>query len=230
MNTNTPSLNSQAAVDLPRKLSTAGFSLMELLVTTGIIALLAAILLPAMKKTIEASRTAGCASNLSQIGKAMFSYATDNDGRLPGADDISKGGWPFRTYMFQLNPYLANIPNDSFEQQKKICFDGVFHCPGKKDWSLNGPTDAQRNSYGMNTFDTNIATNEGVKLATIENRSKTVLVADMQADGYWALRNAHYMYKDFKALRHNKHDNILFCDGHVEAMPKDSFSYKLVLD
>jgi general secretion pathway protein G len=202
---------------------------MELLVTTGILAVLVTLILPAVNRTIESSHTAGCASNLSQIGKAMFAYATDNDGRLPAADDNSKA-WPFRTYMFQLNPYLGNLPTVTFEQQLKICFNGVFHCPGKKDWSLSGPTDKQRNSYGMNTFDTNYALNEGPKLAAIEKPAKTVLVADMQADGYWALRNAHYMYKDFKALRHNKTDNILFCDGHVEAMPKDSFSYKLVLE
>lgn len=218
--TNTP------AFTMPRS---AGFSLVEIIVTTAILAILVTLILPAVNKAIDSARTAGCASNLSQIGKAMFAYAADNDGRLPAADD-QRQGWPFRTYMFQLNPYLGNLPTITFEQQKKICFDGVFRCPGKKDWSLAGPTDAQRNSYGMNTFDLNNAPTEGPRLVNISNRAKTVLAADMQAGGYWALRNAHYMYKDFHALRHNNRDNILFCDGHVEALPKDSFSYELVLN
>ncbi len=213
------------------KSSSSGFSLVEILVTTGIIAVLAAILLPAMKKTIDASHTAGCASNLSQIGKAMFAFAADNDGRLPLADDGSKS-WPVSPYMYQLNPYLGNLPSVTFEQQKKICFDGVFRCPGKKDWTLSGPTDLQRLSYGMNTFDSQydpkIKLMDSKKLVSIESPSKTLLVADQQT-GWWALRNAHYMYRDFRALRHAKSDNVLFCDGHVAAMPKDSFFYELVL-
>jgi len=60
-----------------------GFTLIELLVVMAIIALLAALLLPALTTAQQASRKAACLSNLRQVGIAVASYAHDNDGRIP---------------------------------------------------------------------------------------------------------------------------------------------------
>lgn len=201
------------------------FTLIEIIVAVGIIALLATLLFPAMKNVRELSHTASCMSNLSQIGKGLLAYASDNNGSLPAAKDNTKS-WPQRTFMFQINPYLGNLPATTSQQQNKVCFDGVFRCRGKKDWNLAGPTDQQKTSYGMNTFSPTSIPSEGKRLAAIEYPSKTLLVADVQMDGDYALRNTHYMYRDYKALRHQKKDNILFCDGHVETLPEGSFIYQ----
>jgi prepilin-type processing-associated H-X9-DG protein/prepilin-type N-terminal cleavage/methylation domain-containing protein len=74
---------------IARRLS-AGFTLVELLVVIGIIALLIAILMPALSRAMGASREVKCLANLRSIGQAAVLHAHDHKGYFPVAGAL----WP----------------------------------------------------------------------------------------------------------------------------------------
>ena len=87
-----------------------GFTLIELLVVVAIIAILAAMLLPALSKARERARQGVCMGNLKQLSLAWLMYANDNDEYFPGWEyqsGVENGYGP--NWMVDMLPYV--VPN-----------------------------------------------------------------------------------------------------------------------
>jgi prepilin-type processing-associated H-X9-DG protein/prepilin-type N-terminal cleavage/methylation domain-containing protein len=81
-------------VELPA-VSTRAFTLVELLVVIGIIAMLVSVLLPALGKARQQANLVACQANLRSIGQLMNVYASDNASRIPWGYAASPDGMQF---------------------------------------------------------------------------------------------------------------------------------------
>ena len=135
-----------------------GFTLIELLVVISIIALLMAILIPALNAAKKMAAGSSCLSNQRTLSIAWFTYTVDNDGKLVGGDVLKTGTYtPSRSGEMWIDPPLnanhqcvADTSQCNTECEKHGIEHGglapytkdvdVYHCPGDKRYQKR-PTD-----------------------------------------------------------------------------------------
>ena len=141
-----------------------GFTLVELLVVIGIIAVLIGVLLPSLQAARRAGNSVKCLSNLRQIGTAFQLYAIDNKGRWPVAVHIKDGNPPYvpaipfeRRWPDLLAKYVSASKDIQKEEDiGKIRRNSVlWGCP---EWAKTQEfddslyADKVRVGYGMNYY------------------------------------------------------------------------------
>ncbi|OXU15210.1 type II secretion system protein [Sedimentisphaera salicampi] len=89
-----------------------GFTLIELLVVIAIIAMLMAILMPALGRVRRMAQQLVCGTNLSGLGKACVLYANDNDEDYPIAGGKGDNSWTSQGYMNDWNQVDKNWTDD----------------------------------------------------------------------------------------------------------------------
>lgn len=202
------------------KTKRAAFTLVEVLVVIGIIALLVAVLIPIVGSARKQGNAARCLSNVRQIATAAFMYAQENKFYvtfIPGASTR-----PARDRKELLFPYLRQGLNNN-----DTTGDTIWHCPANEQPHLES-------SYGFNT---NL---NGVRLEAIRSATETVALCDAgladRLQNHPAPRPPDYLSlathcwppgrpaSDSSCrpnhLRHPKQTVCVgFVDGHAERLP-----------
>jgi prepilin-type N-terminal cleavage/methylation domain-containing protein/prepilin-type processing-associated H-X9-DG protein len=223
-----------------------GFTLVEILVVIGVIAVLMAILLPTLSLATESSRRVSCASQLRQVGAALTAYVNENRGEFPyapraTANDADALWWqPARVREIGnkgIGPYLNLRPDDL----------RMFRCPTDSEAATRQAAGRYPLTY---VFNSNLNGN-GIatvrKINQVKDSTSVVWVYEENGvsidDGNGTLWNVKGTWGNIGmlGLRHDHKNrrqypdassavtgipnlqgrgNLLFVDGHVEYLER----------
>ena len=188
----------------------AAFTLIELLVVVAVIAILAALLLPALQGAKDKSKMIACMNNVKQLAMAVSNlYASDNNEYI----------LPTRYYWNAFTPYNRW---ETTVYSRYVKNTAVFHCPSDPkplglditNPSMWGDTDM---SYGgADMMMVQIGVFPLVRLGNLAEPARTVLIGDSMT---WCLTYGSPLpssYMLYLRFRHQGGVVLTFYDGHAE--------------
>ena len=199
-----------------RRCFLTGFTLIELLVVIAIIALLMAILIPALTRAREQGKRAACIHNLKNLVLAWLMYTDDNDGHLVKGN-AGDNGWV---------KLLGSLPNEEpVQDQLDTIRNGLLFEYAKMTKLYRCPV-AERNE--MRTYSTVHAMN-GLKfsgsgdvykkLSEIRRPGERLVFLDDYGedwDACWAVWHTQPTWWNPIPMRHHGGTTLAFAEGHCE--------------
>lgn len=211
------------------------FSLIELLVVIAIIALLSALLFPALKKAKDAAKTILCNGNLKQLGMGMQTYTMDYREYFPlqryTANYIA---WDDLIMDYVGSPIWTNAQKSAYCVLKgKNSGITPFVCPADLSQTMPAAISYFKRSYGINSSISGsvrcgIGGNDwSTRISAIKSTSNIIALAELHS--VWSLigcpdsSNVNGLLPGAATglitINGKAHGNIsynyLFCDGHV---------------
>jgi len=153
------------------------------LVVIAIIAILAAMLLPALARAKEKGKQAFCLNNLCQLGLSLRMYADDNKGVYPPHNE-DPGRWPFRMFDNYKNIKILLCPTDK-EDPGTFGNTNTVADGAPRSYLINGWNDYFRDVLGPADFYGKYLTDqwgEGLNEGVIRYPSDTVVFGEKQFD------------------------------------------------
>jgi len=185
-----------------------GYTLVEMLVTIAIIAVLAALMFPAVKAYQSSAHRTQCVANLKQLSMAAATYMADNGGLIPAP--VNNRQPDAAAWLTSLKKILG-ISTAAAGRAKP----SAMCCPAaRREYNASNYPD----TYGMNNNLQN--GNQQIRIQQVTRPSKTALLMDgqlAQMPPYWRFTVTHAgNFPKERDFVHNGSINILFIDGHVE--------------
>lgn len=198
-----------------------GFTLVELLVTISIVAVLAAILFFTAKRFVAQANQVKCAGNLRQIGAAFIMYAGEHDGRIGNYDTDNLRDWGGQPAMWggrpaserSLAPYIPSIE--------------VFHCPSDIGGACGNNLKNSNYKWAGNSYDVCNSVNRGLTFLSSSNSYQSgnsvpgTLAATERPERLILAFDSTFIQPCMKYWHQGDKSNVLLLDGHVQAMPKE---------